>query len=99
MLNVNDLRNGTVFKEDNQLFQVLTFEHIKTGRGSGNIKLKVRNLKTGSTVEKSFITGARVDEADVEKKDAQYLYQDGDGFYFMDPSSFEQLVVPASVAG
>lgn len=80
MLNVNDLRNGTVFSEDNQLFQVINFEHIKMGRGSGNVKVKVKNLRTGSIVEKSFITGARVDEANVEKKKAQYLYNDGENY-------------------
>lgn len=97
MLNVNDLRNGTVFTEDNQLFQVINFEHIKMGRGSGNVKLKVKNLRTGSIVEKSFITGARVDEANVEKKKAQYLYNDGEAFNFMDPVSFEQFPISAAI--
>lgn len=98
MLNVNELRNGSVFKEDKDLFQVVNFEHIKMGRGSGNVKIKARNLKTGSIIEKSFITGARVEEADVEKKKTQYLYQDGDSLYFMDPVSFEQFSLPFSVA-
>lgn len=98
-LNVNDLRNGAVFKDKGELLQVLTYEHIKMGRGSGNIKLKVKNLKTGSITEKSFITGARVEEADVEKKKAQYLYRDGETYAFMDPVSFEQFSIPASVLG
>lgn len=97
MLNVNDLRNGTIFSEGRDLFQVITFEHIKMGRGSGNIKLKVRNIRTGSIVEKSFITGARVDEADVEKKKAQYLYQDGESYNFMDPVTFEQFPLSTAV--
>lgn len=91
MLNVNDLRNGTVFKDENQLFAVITFEHVKTGRGSGNIKVKVRNIKTGSITEKSFITGARVDEANIEKRKAQFLYKDEDSFNFMDPQTYEQF--------
>ncbi len=99
MLNVNDLRNGAVFKDEAGIWQVLNFEHIKMGRGSGNVKVKVKNLKSGSTTEKSFITGARVDEADVEKKKAQYLYSDGDNFYFMDPVSFEQFPLPKAVLG
>lgn len=99
MLNVNDLRNGAVFKEDNQILQVLTYEHIKMGRGSGTIKVKVRNLKTGSVTERSFITGARVDEADVSKVKVQFLYGDGEIFNFMDPVSFEQFSLPASVVG
>ncbi|KKS64481.1 elongation factor P [Candidatus Daviesbacteria bacterium RIFCSPLOWO2_01_FULL_43_38] len=99
MLNATDLKNGAVFKEDNQIFQVVNYEHIKMGRGSGTIKVKVRNLKTGSTTEKSFITGARVQEANVEKKKAQFLYRDGETFNFMDPTSFEQFPLSDSVVG
>ncbi len=68
------------------------------GRGSGHVKINARNFKTGSIIEKSFITGARVEEADVEKKKTQYLYQDGESLYFMDPTSFEQFSLPLSVA-
>lgn len=98
-LNVNDLRNGTFFKEGKEIFLVLNYEHIKTGRGSGNIKLKARNLKTGSVTEKSFMTGARVEDADVEKKKAQFLYKDGDSFNFMDPTSFEQFSISSEILG
>lgn len=98
-LNVTELRNGAVFKESGNLLQVITYEHNKTGRGSGTIRLKVRNLKTGSITEKSFITGARVEEANVIKKKAQFLYKDGDSFNFMDPVSFEQFQIPANVLG
>lgn len=98
-LNVNDLRNGIYFQESGNIFQVLSYDHIKMGRGSGNIKLKVKNLKTGSITEKAFITGARVEEANVAKKKAQYLYRDGDIFNFMDPVSFEQFSLPTSVIG
>lgn len=98
-LNVTELRNGTFFKEDGNILLVLTYEHNKTGRGSGTIRLKVKNLKTGSVVEKSFITGARVEEAIVDKKKAQFLYKEGDNFNFMDPVSFEQFTISVSVIG
>lgn len=98
-LNVTDLRNGTFYKEGKDILLVLTYEHVKTGRGSGNIKVKVRNIRTGSVVEKSFITGARVEEADVQKVKAQFLYRDGETFNFMNPISFEQFTIPASVIG
>lgn len=98
-LNVTDLRNGTYFKEGNNILQVLTYEHVKMGRGSGTIKVKVRNVRTGSVTEKSFITGARVDEANVEKKKAQFLYRDGESFNFMDPQTFEQFIVSSQVIG
>ena len=97
--NVNELRNGAFIKEGKDIFSVVTYEHMKTGRGSGNIKLKVRNVRTGSVLEKSFITGARVEEADVEKKKAQFLYRDGDTYSFMDPTSFEQFSVSSQVLG
>src|SRR3990167_10562446 len=97
--NVTELRNGAFFKEGGNILQVITYEHNKTGRGSGTIRLKVKNLKTGSVTEKSFITGARVDEANVEKKKAQYLYRDGDNYNFMDPVSFEQFTIPDGVLG
>lgn len=98
-LNVNDLRNGMVFKESGNLWQVLSYDHIKMGRGSGNIKVKVRNLKSGSITEKSFITGARIEEANVEKRKAQFLYHDGNSFNFMDPISFEQFPLAQSIIG
>lgn len=98
-LNVTELRNGTFFKEGNNILQVLTYEHVKMGRGSGTIKVKVKNIRTGSVLEKSFITGARVDEANVEKKKAQFLYRDGETFNFMDPISFEQFAISQQVIG
>lgn len=98
-LNVTDLRNGTFFREGQGIFQVLSYDHVKMGRGSGNVKVKVKNLKTGSVTEKSFITGARVDEAAVEKKKAQFLYRDGDSFNFMDPLTFEQFSLSGQSLG
>lgn len=94
MISVTDLRAGTTYKEDGQLLQVISYEHIKMGRGSANIKVKVRNLKSGSTVEKSYINGARVDDVQVLKKDLQYLYKDDAKAYFMNPSTYEQIEVP-----
>lgn len=108
VLNVTDLRNGTFFKEGNNILQVVTYEHVKMGRGSGTIKVKVKNVRSGAVLEKSFITGARVDEANVEKKKAQFLYKqslpagagrDGDIFNFMDPLSFEQFSISSQVIG
>ena len=96
-LNVTELRNGTFFKEGNNILQVITYEHVKMGRGSGTIKLKVRNLKTGSVTEKTFITGARVDEASVEKNKAQFLYKEGQSFNFMNPVTFEQFAISSQV--
>lgn len=99
MISVTDLRAGTVFEESGNIFSVLSYEHIKMGRGSANIKVKVKNLKTGATTEKSFISGAKVSEVFVNKKDLQFLYKDGDSAYFMDPVSFEQISVSMRIIG
>lgn len=93
MISVTELRNGTVFEDQGQIFQTLSYQHIKMGRGSANIKVKVKNLKTGATTEKSFINGAKVKPVPVLKKDLQYLYKDGESAFFMDPASFEQIEV------
>lgn len=99
MVSVTDLRNGSTFEDSGQIFQVLTYEHIKMGRGSATIRVKVKNLRTGSTTEKTFISGARVSEAPLQKVKAQYLYQDSEGFYFMDNLTFEQSVLSRQKVG
>ncbi|MBI2195566.1 MAG: elongation factor P [Candidatus Levybacteria bacterium] len=99
MISVTDLRSGVVFQEQGQLFQVLSYEHIKMGRGSANIKVKVKNLRSGTTVEKSFINGAKVDNVSVSKRDLQYLYRDLNSAYFMNPTTFEQIGIPLKILG
>lgn len=98
-VNITEVRNGAVFKEAGQLLQVISYEHLKMGRGSGVVKLKVKNLKTGAITERGFITGARVDAADFEKRPAQYLYNDNDSFNFMDPKSYEQFTISSKIIG
>jgi len=93
MISVTELRAGATYKEDGQLLQVVSYEHIKMGRGSANIKVKVKNLKTGSTVEKSYINGAKVDNVHVLKKDLQFLYKDDENAYFMNNATYEQVEV------
>ncbi len=91
MISVTELRAGTTYQEDGNTLVVLSYEHIKMGRGSANIKVKVRNIKTGTIIDKSYINGARVADVQVIKKDMQYLYKEDDFVYFMDPQSFEQV--------
>ncbi|SRR5258708_548269 len=94
MLSVTELRAGTVYEDNGSLLQVISYEHIKMGRGSANIKVKVRNLRSGSTTEKSFINGARVNNVQVLKKELQFLYKDTDTAYFMQSETYEQIEVP-----
>lgn len=97
MISVTDLRNGATITIGKDIFQVLSYEHIKLGRGTANIKIKVKNARTGTTTEKSFISGAKVAEAPLEKREAQYLYKiqnqkaKAQNFVFMDAKSFEQF--------
>ncbi len=97
MISVTDLRAGTTYEEDGQYLTVLSYEHIKMGRGSANIKVKVRNIKTGTITEKSYINGAKVQDVQVLKREMQFLYKDDDAAYFMDPKSFEQISIPLKV--
>lgn len=94
MISVTDLRSGTVFEDEGQIYQVLSYDHIKMGRGSANIRVKVKNLRSGAVTERSFINGAKVKSVQVAKKDYQFLYKDDALAYFMDPQSFEQLSIP-----
>lgn len=94
MISVTDLKSGTTYEEDGQILQVLSYEHIKMGRGSANIKVKVRSLTGGSVLEKSYINGANVKDIYLESRQLQFLYKDSDQAYFMDPRSYEQLEIP-----
>lgn len=97
MISVTELRAGTVFEDHDQVFQVLSYEHIKMGRGSANIKVRVKNIQTGATTDKSFINGARVNDLYITKKNLQYLYQDKEKAFFMNEQNFEQIEVPIKV--
>ena len=97
MISVTDLRSGTTYEEDGQFLTVLSYEHIKMGRGWANIKVKVRNIKTGTLIDKSYINGAKVRDMQVLKKEMQYLYKDEDFVYFMDPQTFEQTGIPLKI--
>ncbi|MDP3998224.1 MAG: elongation factor P [Patescibacteria group bacterium] len=99
MTPATNLRTGTSFEDGGQIYLVLSYEHIKMGRGSANIKVKVKNLRSGAMTEKSFISGARVEEIDLEKKKAQYLYADNEGFHFMENVTFEQFILGKELLG
>lgn len=94
MIPVQDLRAGATFEENGDIFVVLSYEHIKMGRGSANIKVKVRNLRSGATTEKSYINTAHVSPASLERREYQYLYKDENEAFFMDPESYEQHTIP-----
>lgn len=99
MIDVNDLRKGVTFELDGNLYKVLEYSHHKPGRGNATIRIKARNLRTGATLEKTFTSGDRVPEARLEYHNAQYLYNDGEIYYFMDTETFEQYPIRAEILG
>lgn len=99
MIDVNDLRKGVTFEMDGTLYRVLEYSHNKPGRGNATIRIKARDLRKGSTLEKTFQSGDRVPEARLDFHNVQYLYTDGDLYYFMDLETFEQPGVQRSVVG
>ena len=96
-VSTNDLKNGMTLELDGVLFQVVEFQHVKPGKGGAFVRTKLRNVKTGAVVERTFNAGVKVGLAIVERKDMQYLYRDGDAFTFMDMDSYEQIPVAAEV--
>jgi elongation factor P len=95
MISAGDFRNGVTFEEDGQVLQVVEFQHVKPGKGAAFVRTKLRNVITGGVVEKTYNPTAKVQQAYVERKDMQYLYNDGDLYYFMDNETFEQLPIGA----
>jgi elongation factor P len=98
-VSTNDLKNGMTLELDGTLFQVIEFQHVKPGKGGAFVRTKLRNVRSGAVVERTFNAGVKVGLAIVERKDMQYLYRDGDNLMFMDMQTYEQIPVPAAVAG
>ncbi len=99
MIDVNDLRKGIIFELDNSLYRVLEYTHHKPGRGNAIIRIKARNIRSGTNLEKTFQSGDRIQDVRLEYHNVQYLYTDGDIYYFMDAETFEQPGIPKSIVG
>jgi elongation factor P len=100
MIGVQDLRKGTTFiDDDGNLYRVLEYQHVKLGRGNAVIKTRLRNLKTGATIERTFQSGGRVQDVRLDHHQVQYLYNDGENYHFMDLETFEQPVLSREMLG
>lgn len=99
MIGVEQLRKGVVFELDNELYKVLDYEHRKMGRGNATIRVRARNLRSGSTVEKTFPSGNRVQDVRLEHATVNYLYHDDEFYYFMDNETFEQTMLKKDQLG
>ena len=95
----NDLKNGMVLDQDGKLVQVVEFQHVKPGKGPAFVRTKLRNVRTGAVVEKTFRAGEKVERVNIDNREMQYLYRDGDDYVFMDNETYEQRHVPAAALG
>ena len=86
-----DLRNGTTFELDNNVFRVVEFQHVKPGKGAAFVRVKMKNVITGAVLERTFNPSEKLQGAEIEKKDMQYLYSDGELYYFMDNNTYDQM--------
>jgi elongation factor P len=100
MIGVQDLRKGATFiDDDGNLYRVLEYQHVKQGRGNATIKTKLRNVKTGATIDKNFQSGGRVQDIRLDHQTVQYLYNDGETYHFMNTETYEQPIIPSELLG
>lgn len=99
MISAGDFRNGVTFEYDGSVYQIIEFQHVKPGKGAAFVRTKIKNVISGGVVEKTFNPTDKMPKAHIERKDMEYLYTDGDLYYFMDPETYEQLPVSADQIG
>ena len=99
MITAGDFRNGVTFELDGQVFQVVEFMHVKPGKGAAFVRTKLKNVITGATIERTFSPTDKMPEAHIERRDMQYLYNDGDLYYFMDMETYEQVPLGTDTVG
>ena len=99
MATTNDLKNGMTLNLDGQLWNVIEFQHVKPGKGGAFVRTKMRSVLSGKVVEKTFNAGVKVEVAQVDKRDMQYLYRDGEDFMFMDSTNFDQISISKQTVG
>ncbi|GDX14396.1 MAG: elongation factor P [Ilumatobacteraceae bacterium] len=98
-ISTNELKNGVTLELDKGLFSVVEFQHVKPGKGGAFVRTKLRNVRTGAVIERTFNAGVRVEQAIIDRRDMQFLYKDGDDFVFMDTDTYEQINVQPVTLG
>jgi len=99
MITANDLRRGTTFEWEGELYRVVEYRHTYLGRGSANVRVKMRNLRTGAAIDRTFTPEDRINDVRLELREVQYLYNDGTIYYFMDTETYEQPALSAELLG
>ena len=93
MISAGDFRNGITIEIDSNIFQIIEFQHVKPGKGAAFVRTKLKNIKSGGVIEKTFRPTEKCPQARIDRKDMQYLYSDGDLYHFMDQETFEQIAL------
>ena len=99
MISAGDFRNGITIELEGNVFQIIEFQHVKPGKGAAFVRTKLKNIKSGGVVEKTFRPTEKCPQARIDRKDMQYLYSDGDLFYFMDVESYDQIALAQDAIG
>ena len=99
MISAGDFRNGVTIEYDNNVYQIIEFQHVKPGKGAAFVRTKLKNIKSSGVIEKSFRPTEKFPQARIDRKDLQYLYADGDLFYFMDTENYEQMALNSETVG
>lgn len=99
MVTAGDFRNGVTFEMDGNVYSIIEFQHVKPGKGAAFVRTKIRNVISGAVTEKTFNPNDKYSTAFIERKDMEYLYNDGDLYYFMDSETYEQLPISPNVLG
>ena len=99
MISAGDFRNGITIEYDNNVYQIIEFQHVKPGKGAAFVRTKLKNVKSGGVVEKTFRPTEKCPQARIDRKDMQYLYADGDLYYFMDTENYEQIALNQDTVG
>ncbi|MBR2471243.1 MAG: elongation factor P [Clostridia bacterium] len=97
MISAGDFRNGITFELDGNVFQIIQFQHVKPGKGAAFVRTKIKNVITGGVIEKTFNPTDKMPKAHIERKDMEYLYNDGELYYFMDTETYEQLPLDTNI--
>ena len=99
MISAGDFRNGVTIEFEGNIYQIVEFQHVKPGKGAAFVRCKIKNIKTGGVVERTFRPTEKVPKAHIERKDMQYLYSDGELYHFMDVNTYDQIAVNAETVG
>lgn len=99
MISAGDFKNGITIEYDNNIYQIIDFQHVKPGKGAAFVRTKLRNIINGGIVEKTFRPSEKCEQAHIERKDMQYLYSEGELYYFMDMENYEQVGLNTETVG